>query len=354
MNQRPRQATDDTVWRCDASHLRTLRFDEETLSAKQLGTSKSATSKSATSHATARHNASVPAASTPFPTTVILRLSAVGAVGAAAVDGAETMPHNSALSLLRVQRTLPLAESIHRALIRTAARGQRIDCPELTGHDRRGQPLAGSHRHAHILPVDIDGDGILDHAVIYAAMGLGPIAQRAIGELRTLFGPAGKAWLSLQPVASQMLDRWLCAAPQHAAARHGVEFACKSSKSTGHRDSVEGKQGVTRWLSLNPFVPPRYLKKSGKNSLLGQVQAELASRNHPPADVSIIGTCIGEPPILQRHPDHAQPPQRLAFRLRLTFANPVCGPICLGYASHFGLGIFRADPSSTNPGEPFQ
>jgi CRISPR-associated protein Csb2 len=29
--------------------------------------------------------------------------------------------------------------------------------------------------------------------------------------------------------------------------------------------------------------------------------------------------------------------------LTVTFATPVEGPLCLGYASHFGLGLF-ADP----------
>ena len=38
-----------------------------------------------------------------------------------------------------------------------------------------------------------------------------------------------------------------------------------------------------------------------------------------------------------------QPPSLAnGFALRLTFAEPVAGPIALGYASHFGLGQFCA------------
>jgi CRISPR-associated protein Csb2 len=30
--------------------------------------------------------------------------------------------------------------------------------------------------------------------------------------------------------------------------------------------------------------------------------------------------------------------------VRLTFSEPVQGPICLGYGGHFGLGLFLTDP----------
>ncbi len=44
---------------------------------------------------------------------------------------------------------------------------------------------------------------------------------------------------------------------------------------------------------------------------------------------------------VRRDPTKA-PPQDGFVGLRLTFARPVCGPLCLGYASHFGLGLFAA------------
>jgi CRISPR-associated protein Csb2 len=34
-----------------------------------------------------------------------------------------------------------------------------------------------------------------------------------------------------------------------------------------------------------------------------------------------------------------------AHRLRLTFSEPVSGPIFLGHSSHYGLGLFAAVPS---------
>jgi hypothetical protein len=72
----------------------------------------------------------------------------------------------------------------------------------------------------------------------------------------------------------------------------------------GKREDFEATVPEVRaarvWRSVTPFVPPRFLKERGTNSLFGQ-------------------------------------------GLRLTFDAPVVGPISLGYASHFGLGLFVPD-----------
>lgn len=34
------------------------------------------------------------------------------------------------------------------------------------------------------------------------------------------------------------------------------------------------------------------------------------------------------------------PPVDCGFALKLVFATPLKGPICIGYGSHFGLGLF--------------
>ncbi|WP_438041345.1 hypothetical protein [Sorangium sp. So ce128] len=39
-----------------------------------------------------------------------------------------------------------------------------------------------------------------------------------------------------------------------------------------------------------------------------------------------------------------RPPIAASLGLRLTFAEPVRGPIALGYASHFGLGAMAPSP----------
>ena len=47
---------------------------------------------------------------------------------------------------------------------------------------------------------------------------------------------------------------------------------------------------------------------------------------------------------VERNGEGKGPPIAAGFGLRVTFTEPVMGPIALGYAAHFGLGLLR--PSS--------
>ena len=116
------------------------------------------------------------------------------------------------------------------------------------------------------------------------------------------------------------------------------------------------------WQSVTPFVPPRHIKAGGKNTLEGQIRAELRSRRFPePATVRQLApilrdrgeatpastsACeIGEAPWSRfRHFKFArrrgpEPPIACGFAIRLEFEQPVSGPIAIGYGSHFGLGL---------------
>ncbi|MCA9187920.1 MAG: type I-U CRISPR-associated protein Cas5/Cas6 [Planctomycetales bacterium] len=295
-------------------------------------------------HGVSAEFASISCDAPPLPTSAVVRLTIPS----------RPLP-SSDLPVGRLpitQNTLLIADAIHRALIRKAGQGRRVECPELTGQNQWGQPLAGAHRHAHVLPVDLDEDGLLDHVVIHAPMGLGQSARNAIDDLKTLFGPGGTPWLRLTPVSATNINRWLCGASSDVAINHlPLEYRAPHSPSC--------ELGANDWIGLTPFVPPRYLKSSGKNSLAGQVNAELASRSHPPAIVTVLG--VHHNPqrrtthtnrhsdsfVLNRGRNHTPPPQQTGFLLHLRFERPAMGPICLGYASHFGMGLFRASSPSS-------
>lgn len=103
--------------------------------------------------------------------------------------------------------------------------------------------------------------------------------------------------------------------------------------------------GTTSWVSATPFVPPRHLKKHGRSSLGGQVEAELKVRGFPPAKVEVLewtGETLALRHFVRRRQRGPQPPIDAGFAIRLHFDSPVVGPICLGYGSHFGLGRFSA------------
>lgn len=230
-------------------------------------------------------------------------------------------------------RTLPQAELLHRALVSVLGKGQAVDCPEITGRDRHGRPLAGPHCHAHILPVDLDEDNHLDHVLIHAPMGLGGEAQRAIRGLRRTWtkGAVGELQLAMAGCGDVEILRAIPAPLSKRMAR------------------LLGPAGGARtWLTLTPFVPPRFLKQRGANTLEGQVQAELASRRLPPAaEVSVLqGSSEGlalRHFVRRRQRGGGPPAVDVGYELRLRFVEPVRGPLSLGYAAHFGLGMFVAE-----------
>lgn len=124
-----------------------------------------------------------------------------------------------------------------------------MKCPELTGKDEFGRPLHDHHAHAHIIPLDLDGDGRFDHILIYAKMGLGEEAQRAIRSLRRTSPKGGVGDLQLAIVGSGDLE--ILRKPR---------LKTKVCELRG----LEG--GSCTWENVTPFVLPRFPKEKGKNT----------------------------------------------------------------------------------------
>lgn len=109
-------------------------------------------------------------------------------------------------------------------------------------------------------------------------------------------------------------------------------------------------QGARCWESVTPYVPPRHHLRGGKprdrESIVAQVRRELTSRGVEGAD-EVQSEGISGPSWVAVHVPRCRATQRLSlgdrrgYRLRLTFPQPVRGPIRLGHSSAFGLGLFR-------------
>jgi CRISPR-associated protein Csb2 len=251
-------------------------------------------------------------------------------VQAALLALASDTPRGDVLPLFT--RCLPQAELLHRSLIHLLGEDAPA-CAVLTGRDPvTGEPLGGRHEHAHYLPLDLDEDGRLDHVLIHAPMGLDGLAQSAIQRLR-------RTWTKGD-------DRDLvvtCAGFGDLAV-----FAKQLRLRSGRPVPALGISRV--WASLTPFVPPRFLRPRGY-LLEDQVRAELESRGLPqPVRVEVMS----RDELLQRRllrfvrtrrEGKPQPPVPRAYGIRLIFDRPVNGPIVLGYASHYGLGLFGAEGS---------
>ena len=241
-----------------------------------------------------------------------------------------TTPSGNRSALPPCTRTLPQAELMHRALVGLVAKGQRVLCPELTGRSEDGRPLRENHAHAHTLPLDLDGDGHIDHIIVHAKMGLGELAQGAIRTLRRTWTKGGSGDLQL------------------ALAGHGSLDILRELPTPLDRQ-IERLLGPTEgarvWENVTPFVPPRFIKSAGRNTLLGQINAELASRKLPPVEkLEILADLTRALRHYVRRRNHGGVPpfSDIGYGLRLTFAEPVEGPLTLGYAAHFGLGMFHA------------
>lgn len=218
--------------------------------------------------------------------------------------------------------------------------------PVFAGRDAAtGEPLRDDHRHAFFLPTDEDGDGRLDHVTVVARGGFADTEIAALDALRTIHGPGGtEVHLLLEGVGA--VEQFLEAG----------EIA------------LFGPARV--WASATPYVPARHHKRRGAKrdacSLadlpLVTIREELARRGLPnPVRVTKLPRYAHVRRLSADGESRGATRSWLEFRrervwgggrrgshpgagLLVEFAEPVAGPLALGYGSHFGLGLFVALP----------
>jgi CRISPR-associated protein Csb2 len=96
------------------------------------------------------------------------------------------------------------------------------------------------------------------------------------------------------------------------------------------------------WETLTPWVPARHLRNDNRflRSLVSQVSRDLAEAGRPePESVTLRPEEHPHPLAFRRHRFRERlADARRAFHLRVTFSEPVAGPISIGALSHFVLG----------------
>ena len=128
--------------------------------------------------------------------------------------------------------------------------------------------------------------------------------------------------------------------------RHSTAVSAFSS-SSGSPPGAHTTNPVSL-RSVTPFTPPRYPKRHADwpAFLREEVTRELANRDLPaPAEVTLLE---GHWQAWRRYRPSARTRQdplqgqanRASAFLRITFDEPVAGPVALGHLSHFGLGLF--------------
>ena len=188
------------------------------------------------------------------------------------------------------------------------------------------------HDHAHYLPTaDGDDPRRISHVTVFAAAGFGPAEVAALTRLRHLRLGDG------DPLCVQLVGLG-----QPGDFRHWLF------------------QPAAVWTSVTPFVAHRHLKTRGRKrdtphlhgpdpraAFVALAAREWVERRGLGRLRAVGPEAVGAggppPREFRRQRDRAGDDggRRPFGVLRLTFAEPVSGPLCLGYACHFGLGLFR-------------
>lgn len=216
----------------------------------------------------------------------------------------------------------------------------------LAGRGADGARLAGSHHHAHFLPIAINRR--VTDLVIWAPGGLDPAEVAAAQGVQYIwsadrFGPGSSAiGTSGEAHRSRVKLR--------ATAVGTVEEIAPALASSS-----------TRWTSVTPYTSPRHPKGDEIAFLKRDIQRELQLREglaglHPTIGIVNVPSGVAAPVEFVR----ARPSKRFARAggrassggygpgqappltrfVTLDFEQKAHGPIALGHLSHFGLGLF--------------
>lgn len=230
--------------------------------------------------------------------------------------------------------TVQVAEAVRKALM------SRSDAaPVFSGRGRDGRPERG-HQHAFFMPEVNGPHERITHITTYAPMGFDARAQRALERVTRIWSRDLRASIDIQLLGCGTRADF---AGMHVGAGQSARLV-----------------PATRWLSRTPFVPTRHPKRRRT----GQPKRDPAGRwrDSPSADLARLIDAAGLPrpiaidtlahtfaggrwiPWSQFRTQRASgggrraPVQPVGFAV--TFAEPVTGPIALGYGAHYGLGAF--------------
>ena len=207
---------------------------------------------------------------------------------------------------------------------------------QISGRGSDGKPLKNpAHTHAHWLPEDADSDGWIDHISVYIESGIDDTVHARLDRITRL-------WLTPKQRSSGN-DHKSGEEPEWRLALEGFgspeEFA-GSAKIFGT---------ATRWRSVTPFLASGHLKAA---RYCGEVIRLLKRRGQYLEGIEVeemenvtVGGKERSPLHFHRFRAGAgeKQPDPTGTFLRITFPQPITGPLAIGYGSHFGLGLFQPE-----------
>jgi CRISPR-associated protein Csb2 len=231
--------------------------------------------------------------------------------------------------LPRITQALSVAERVHQSLCKISD-----NASVFTGHDPEGKPLTG-HQHAYIWCEALGERDAITHITAYAREGFSSKACLALRKLRKVWGHGGH---DLQLVLLGL----------------GKPDSFADSRTFGEPD------GSRVWESYTPFVPTRHAKtyRDGRPKLdeagwiIGSPEHDLR-RLLSPDKLALLKKIetrsrakINDRELrwlqfgTERQHGGGIRAHASGAGFRLSFSQPIKGPINLGYGAHFGLGLF--------------
>ena len=207
---------------------------------------------------------------------------------------------------------------------------------EISGRDAARKPLRDpSHKHAFWLPEDADGDGWIDHVSVFVAGGMSADVRAKLDRITRLWLP--------RKHESEGNETEVGSVKEWRLALEGFGKPADFAGGTGiFAESC-------RWRSVTPFLAAGHLKASG---YAGEVRRLLARRGMDASGVEVkerktitVGGTKRRAVHFHRFRSRSRErqPDAAGALLEVVFRAPFRGPLCIGYGSHFGLGMFVAE-----------
>lgn len=226
--------------------------------------------------------------------------------------------------LPRVEDSLRIGELMRMAVMGKAKRlfGEDHIPATFSGHN---MPEGNRHRHAFYLPWDSDGDGRLDRVLVHVPDDMDDRQRRVLEKLNRIWSRDGGEWrLVLENIGN---------------AEVGQPLTRRSAT----------------WQSVTPYLHPWHTKK--RFTIEDQIRRECRERglSEPTILESFNEVDVGQD--RKRRPIHFHrfrnrrgltKPDRLGSFWNLRFPEPVSGPLALGFACHYGLGLFEPQRNPTS------
>jgi CRISPR-associated protein Csb2 len=249
--------------------------------------------------------------------------------------------------------TVSIGERIRKYVMGASRHINQNAAEVFSGKRPDGTPTADGHQHAHFLCEAAGGDGRISHVTVFAPRGFDSDDQRAFARLA-----ASSVW------GSDGHDLQL------------VLLGIGQPEDFGGLRAVDGQSDILAtsriWESRTPFIPTRHMKFRASDEvdivarqqalireLQNLIRTELRQRPQwrahadsveiePILNPKLAGVTLGGHRIhwlefrRTRNTGGGSKSSNLGYGFRLKFAEEVTGPISLGYACHYGLGLFAA------------